>query len=69
MDERLQALLALVSAQEGVSSARACKRLGWSRSELQRALTQLGPEASVGGQDLVRVQDEGDRETLWPVRK
>lgn len=69
MDEALEALLALVTAEEGLSTARACKRLGLSRSELQRQLTRLGPETSVGGLDLVRVQDEGGRETLWLVRR
>lgn len=66
MDERLHALLALVGAEPGLSTARACKRLGWSRSELQRALARLGPEPSVGGLDRVRVQHEDGRETLWP---
>ena len=69
MDERLAALLALVTAEEGLSAARACKRLGLSRSELQRCLTRLGPETSIGGLDLVRVEDEGERETLWLVRR
>ena len=69
MDELLEALLALIAAEEGISTARACKRLGLSRSELQRRLTRLGPEISIGGLDLVRVQAEGDRETLWLVRR
>ena len=67
MDERHAALLALVRGEPGLSAARACKRLGWSRSELQRALTALGPDASVGGLGLVRVQDEDGRDTLWPL--
>ena len=69
MDEALAAVLALVAAEEGLSTARACKRLGLSRSQLQRHLTRLGPEASVGGMDLVRVEDDGARETLWLVRR
>jgi hypothetical protein len=58
-------LLALVAEAEGLSTARACKRLGLSRSELLRCLAELGDDAAVGGLDLVRVQREGDRETLW----
>jgi chromosome segregation and condensation protein ScpB len=69
MDEALAALLALVAAEEGLSTARACKRLGLSRSQLQRHLTRLGPDTRLGGLDLVRVADEGDRETLWLVRR
>jgi ParB-like chromosome segregation protein Spo0J len=68
MDERSAALLALIAAEEGLSAARACKRLGLSRSELQRLLTRLGPEPAVGGSNQVRVEDEGGRETLWLVR-
>lgn len=68
MDEALAAVIALVEAEEGLSVARACKRLGLSRSELQRRLARLGPEAAVGGLDRVRVVDEGDRQTLWLVR-
>ena len=69
MDERLDALLALIAAEEGLSAARACKRLGLSRSELQRLLTRLGPDASVGGLDRVRVDNDGERETLWLARR
>ena len=67
MDERAAAVLALVRAEPGVSAARACKRLGWSRSELQRVLTALGPETSIGGLGLVRVDDADGRDTLWPL--
>ena len=65
MDERAEALLALIAAQQGLSAARACKRLGLSRSELQRLLTRLGPQTSIGGLGLVRIVDDGERETLW----
>jgi len=64
-DEPLLRLLDLVAVNEGLSSARACKRLGLSRSELSRLLTALGPDPTIGGLDLLRVQHEGGRETLW----
>lgn len=59
------ALLALVAAQEGLSAARACKRLGLSRSELQRLLALLGAADTLGGLDLLEVRDAGERATLW----
>lgn len=62
MDEPADALLALIAAQPGLSLAKACKRLGLSRSQLQRWLTALGTQ---GGLGLVRVEDEGERQTLW----
>ena len=58
MDDPAEALLALVAAEPGVSAARACKRLGLSRSELQRWLT-------FGGAQFIRVEDDGERQTLW----
>lgn len=54
-------LLALVEAEDGLSAARACKRLGLARSELQRLLAALGPEP---GLDLVRVEEAAGRATL-----
>lgn len=60
MDDRAEALLALVAAEPGVSMAKACKRLGLSRSELQRWLT-------FGGARLIRVEDDGERQGLWPA--
>jgi len=58
-------LLELVAREEGLSTARACKRLGLSRSELQRLLTLLGDDAVVGGLGLLRVDAGQGRETLW----
>ena len=58
MDDPAEALLALVAAEPGVSAAKACKRLGLSRSELQRWLT-------FGGAHFIRVEDDGERQTLW----
>lgn len=55
------ALLALVAAEPGISAAKACKRLGLSRSELQRWLT-------FDEGRRVRVEDDGERATLWPAR-
>jgi hypothetical protein len=65
MNDGLAALLELVASEEGVSLARACKRLGLSRSELLRQLAQLGPDAGVGGRDLVRVETRDGRDLLW----
>jgi DNA-binding IclR family transcriptional regulator len=59
------ALLDLLANEDGVSCARACKRLGLSRSELQRLLAQLGDSETLGGLGMVRVEEEGGRETLW----
>ena len=67
MDEAGEALLALIGAEPGISAAKACKRLGLSRSELQRWLAVLGPDESIGGLALVRVDDDGERQTLWPM--
>lgn len=61
--EILHRILDLVASEEGLSLARACKRLGLSRSELQRSLTQLG--ADLGGPDLIRIEVGQGRETLW----
>jgi hypothetical protein len=58
-------LLDLVASDEGISLARACKRLALSRSELLRLLAPLGADASLGGLDLVRVEQRDGRETLW----
>jgi len=61
----LTALLDLVAHEEGLSAARACKRLGLSRSELQRLLATLGDDESLGGLKLVRIESDGSRDTLW----
>ena len=58
-------LLELVASEEGISLARACKRLALSRSELLRLLAPLGADATVGGLDLLRVEPRDGRETLW----
>jgi formate dehydrogenase accessory protein FdhD len=69
LSDALARLLELVAAEEGLSTARACKRLGLSRSELQRLLVALGPEASLGGLDLVRVESANNLDTLWLTAK
>lgn len=61
----LTALLHLVASEEGLSTARACKRLGLSRSELLRLLATLGDNAALGGLDLIRVESNAGRDTLW----
>jgi transposase-like protein len=57
MDETLPAL---VAAEPGISVAKACKRLGVSRSELQRWLT-------FDAGCRVRVEEDDERATLWPA--
>ncbi len=69
MSDALAHLLELVAAEEGLSTARACKRLGLSRSELQRLLVALGPESSLGGLDLIRVESANNLDTLWLTAK
>ena len=59
------ALLELIAAEEGLSLARACKRLGLSRSELLRLVAALGDDPTLGGLDLVRVDTQDGRDTLW----
>lgn len=64
-DQGLGELLALIAADEGLSVARACKRLGLSRSELQRMLVALGDDVSLGALGLVRVEQREGRALLW----
>lgn len=64
MTDPAVALLDLLAREDGISSARACKRLGLSRSELQRLLVGLGADPDFGGLDLVRVAHEHGRDTL-----
>lgn len=59
------ALLALVADEEGLSLARACKRLALSRSQLQRLLVQLGADPQLDGLDLLEVRGDATRATLW----
>ena len=63
------ALLALLAERDGVSLPAAAKRLGLGASELQRLLTAMGGDASVGGLDLVESRREGERTTLWLTPK
>ena len=63
------ALLALLAEREGVSPAAAAKRLGLGASELQRLLTAMGADASVGGLDLVEARRDGERTLLWLTPK
>lgn len=65
MSDALSALLELVAHEEGLSAARACKRLDLSRSELQRLLATLGDDGALGGLKLVRIESDGTRDTLW----
>ena len=65
MTDAATLLLELLALEDGISTALACKRLGLSRSELQRLLVQLGDHAQLGGLDLIRVAHEDGRDTLW----
>jgi len=57
MDEQLQALMALVAAEEGMSVARVAKKLGLGQSQLLRMISLLGPSEAVGGLDLLELRD------------
>lgn len=64
-DAHLRQLLELVETNPGISSARACKRLGLSRSELQRLLLVLGDDVAMGGLGLLRIVSEPPPARLW----
>ena len=63
-DDPAFALLALVASDEGISTARAAKRLGLAQSELARLLATLGGDSGFDGLDLVAARVEGARTTL-----
>lgn len=63
-DDRALALLALVGAEAGISTARAAKRLGLAQSELARLLAALGGDAACDGLDLLLAERDGERTTL-----
>ncbi|MCB1606440.1 MAG: helix-turn-helix domain-containing protein [Xanthomonadales bacterium] len=60
--ESIDRLMQLIAAEEGLSIARACKRLGLPRSQLQRMLSELVVD---GGLGLVRIEDGAQRQRLW----
>jgi predicted ArsR family transcriptional regulator len=64
MNADCAAVLALLEQEDGVSAARACKRLGLSRSELQRCLSVLGEDESIGGLALVQIVPMQGRDVL-----
>lgn len=64
MDEQLQALMALVATEEGMSVARVAKKLGLGQSQLLRMITALGPSETVGGLGLLELRD-GDPPRLY----
>ncbi len=70
-DPRLGQLLELIAEQEGegFSAARACKRLGLSRSELQRMLVILGEDHALGALGLVMVEHSEGRQLLRLTEK
>ena len=64
MQQAAAALLELLVQEDGLSPARACKRLGIARSELQRLLAVLGDDAALGGLGLVELRATDDHERL-----
>ena len=64
MEDRLVTVLDFVAGNEGASLAKACKRLGLSRSELLRCLGVLGDAPALGGLALVDTVDDHGRPCL-----
>lgn len=58
------ALLREIAELGEMSTARVAKRLGLQQSQLQRLLSVLGADPSVGGLDLVEVVPDGARTLL-----
>lgn len=65
MQELAAALLQLLVQEDDLSPARACKRLGIARSELQRLLVLLGDDPALGGLGLVELRATDDHERLY----
>jgi len=63
------ALLALLAERDGISLPAAAKQLGLGASELQRLLTAIGGDATLGGLDLVEARRDGERTRLWLTPK
>ena len=59
------ALLRLLDANEGASTARIGKRLDLDRSRLQRLLSALGEDSAIGGLGLVAVRHDGARTRVF----
>lgn len=68
-EEAALALLRLLAGEDGLSPARASKKLGLGASELQRLLVALGDDPRYGGLGLVEAREEphrdGSRVRLW----
>ncbi|PZO66225.1 MAG: hypothetical protein DI635_01000 [Pseudoxanthomonas suwonensis] len=60
-DLALRLLQLLHGSADGVSLARAAKRLDVEHSRLRRLLAVLGEDARFGGLGLVRQHDDGER--------
>jgi DNA-binding IclR family transcriptional regulator len=65
MQQAATALLELLVEEDGLSPARACKRLGIARSELQRLLVLLGDDPALGGLGWVELRATGEHERLY----
>lgn len=65
MQQAAVALMELLVQEEGLSPARACKRLGIARSELQRLLALLGDDPALGGLGLVELRVVDDHARLF----
>ncbi len=64
-DDPALALLRLLAAEDGQSTARIAKRLQLGQSELQRVLTALGEDPRYDGLALVEQRRDGERMRLW----
>lgn len=64
MEQNLLALLELIAEQDGISIAKAAKKLNLAQSQLLRLLAVLADEASVIGFEIVEVRKEPARTML-----
>jgi len=64
IEQQLAELLDFVATHDGVSTARAAKRLGLGQSQLQRLLAVLGEDDSFGGLGLLMIRESGPRRVL-----
>jgi hypothetical protein len=65
LDENAVGLLALLSAEDGMSIHKACKKLALSMSEMMRLLTALGSDEKLGGLALVARHEVDGRMCLF----
>lgn len=68
-DELATRLLALLVQEDGMSAAKAAKKLGLSMSQLQRLLASLSDSAALGGLNLISTTEDEGRLLLWLTPK